>query len=165
MTKEIIRWILRIDDNDYLLSKQDAEELKDVACEDLLTIDELWSYYSRDKFGFSIQEEIWINASKDASVFADEVGWKTHLTQGSYDYDLRAPRGHLPSSNWLLKGYPINNPADKSPRIDNSANESPESQMPFAEYPTSNRAVRVRLIDSLDLPMAAYIEIPEKCTR
>jgi hypothetical protein len=61
---------------------------KSFPCEDLLTIDQLWVYYSNGKFGFSIQKKIWLDLGgkigidcKDEEIrkqFYAKVGWN-HL--------------------------------------------------------------------------------------
>ncbi|MFG3817543.1 GUN4 domain-containing protein [Limnothrix redekei] len=88
----------------------------------LITLDRLWRIYSRDRFGFSIQAQLW-NACKAKTCkpfnyfrdnlcrcFGDAVGWKVETYDGrhvsAYDfkrrakipYDLSAPIGHLPST-------------------------------------------------------------------
>lgn len=83
---------------------------------DLKIIDYLWLKYSKGKFGFSKQKEIWESLRKQkifwiAAKFCNIVGWskeeKRAISQylfpkSSYkqidelDYSLNAPEGHLP---------------------------------------------------------------------
>ncbi|MFN9205588.1 MAG: protein kinase domain-containing protein [Pseudanabaena sp.] len=61
------------------------DSIHDFSSEDLRTIDQLWVYYSHNKFGFSIQKKLWIECgggvsqythSQDAWVkLATETGW------------------------------------------------------------------------------------------
>ncbi|OCQ95437.1 hypothetical protein AMR42_02295 [Limnothrix sp. PR1529] len=88
----------------------------------LVAIDRLWRIYSRDRFGFSIQAQLWnactaetckpFNYSRQdlCHCFGDAVGWQVETYDGwhvpDYDfkrrtkipYDLSAPIGHLPST-------------------------------------------------------------------
>ena len=98
------------------------KEIENLPCPDLLKIDQLWRGYSGDRFGFSIQKDIYQNlgGGYDANfdirayrTFAFQVGWvnpqTTKQREGYYFYkDLKfkldqAPRGHLPafSATWI----------------------------------------------------------------
>lgn len=148
-TKEIIRWSIAIDNNNDLLDKDIIEEFREFPCEDLDTIDKLWSYHSNGHFGLRVQQAIWQDSSRDAVVFADKVGWEGARELKAYRDGLRGvSRGQLPSSYSLLQGYPINDPVA----------ENPELYKPRPGY-----ATRIVVPDTVDLPIAAYIEIPEAC--
>jgi hypothetical protein len=72
---------------------------------DLQTINTLWQLYSEDKFGFSVQREIWLGVGKMWDKMWPKIGWKngnnwTRYPQ-EFTWDLTAPRGHLPLSNQL----------------------------------------------------------------
>jgi hypothetical protein len=72
---------------------------------DLLSINALWRLYSGDKFGFSVQREIWLGVGKNWEKMWPKIGWKngnnwTRYPQ-EFTWDLSAPRGHLPLSNQL----------------------------------------------------------------
>ncbi len=72
---------------------------------DLRTIDELWVRYSQEKFGFSVQRQVWLSTGKNWDLLWDKIGWKkedewTRYPQG-FTWDLSAPKGHLPLSNQL----------------------------------------------------------------
>ena len=90
-------------------------ELKTIAefsCTDVRTIDFLWKKYSNDKFGFSLQQDVWqdVNQNGDSSTqtwrrFATKVGWKKGDVNSGSGYLLyeqlnfepkSAPVGHLP---------------------------------------------------------------------
>jgi len=89
----------------------EPEDLINFPCEELLTIDGLWVRYSNEKFGFSIQKEIYLKCGgkldgehhKEAwDKFCYEVGWK--MTSGRYSdviYNTSSPVGHLPARGWV----------------------------------------------------------------
>ncbi|GAL91250.1 serine/threonine kinase [Microcystis aeruginosa NIES-44] len=75
-------------------------------CEDLQIIDQLWLNYSQEKFGFSIQKQIFDqldNGQQYNDKLWDEfgliIGWRKENKNIRYDraiFDINAPRGHLP---------------------------------------------------------------------
>lgn len=80
-------------------------EVKTFPVTDLRTIDTLWRIYSEDKFGFSIQRQLWLSVGKNWDALWVNIGWKsgnewTRYPQG-FTWNLSAPRGHLPLSNQL----------------------------------------------------------------
>jgi WD40 repeat protein/tetratricopeptide (TPR) repeat protein len=94
------------------------EDIENLPCTDLLTIDRLWVKYSQGHFGFSIQKEIWqsVGGTKNADVeiyrsFCESVGWLIKNGRGlSYSeltFNTIAPVGHLPGAvlNWLWLSY------------------------------------------------------------
>ncbi|MBW4541588.1 MAG: GUN4 domain-containing protein [Myxacorys chilensis ATA2-1-KO14] len=88
--------------------KQDVDQ---IPCIDLHTIDHLWTTYSDDHFGFSSQKRIYLEVGGRVDgefyetawdKFAFKIGWR----QISYDYDqmifdVSAPKGHLPVCLWF----------------------------------------------------------------
>jgi serine protease Do len=90
----------------------ELKTIADFSCPDLRTIDSLWKKYSGNKFGFSLQQEVWqsVNQKGDFSTqtwrsFATQVGWKKgdvasgsgYLLYDQLDFDpTQAPVGHLP---------------------------------------------------------------------
>ncbi len=72
---------------------------------DMRTIDSLWRTYSEQKFGFSIQREIWLSVGKNWDKLWTKINWKTdnHWTRypQEFKWSLAAPKGHLPLSNQL----------------------------------------------------------------
>ncbi|OUL20087.1 hypothetical protein BV378_30265 [Nostoc sp. RF31YmG] len=65
------------------------EVIKKFPCEDLRTINQLWLHYSNNKFGFSVQKNIWINCGGTSELveydvfqmkvfqkFMDTIGWR-----------------------------------------------------------------------------------------
>jgi tetratricopeptide (TPR) repeat protein len=100
---------------DGWLREQDIEKFP---CIDLITIDKLWVKYSKGRFGFSIQKEIWENSGGTENAeyqiycnFSKRVGWGDGNTSWFYSCDLTfnntAPFGHLPGGllNWLWSCY------------------------------------------------------------
>ncbi len=87
----------------------DSESIKSFPCDDLRTIEQLWVKYSQGRFGFSVQQKIWLEVGgKDDYEYeteckwAERVGWQKGGRWLEYD-DLtfnnqQAPRGHLPVS-------------------------------------------------------------------
>ncbi|GCA77846.1 serine/threonine-protein kinase B [Microcystis aeruginosa NIES-2520] len=75
-------------------------------CEDLRIIDQLWLNYSQEKFGFSIQKQIFDQLDNGQQYndklwddFGLIIGWRKENKNIRYDraiFDINAPRGHLP---------------------------------------------------------------------
>jgi serine/threonine protein kinase len=79
------------------------QELTQLPCADLLTIDRLWVKYSKGHFGLSIQSQIYENVERDYGKFCDRIGWLTynpHNPSEGLQFKLSAPSGHLPSRIW-----------------------------------------------------------------
>ena len=78
-------------------------EIDRLPCEDLQTIDRLWSAYSQGRFGLSVQQQIYEACDGDYIEFCDRVGWSVARSasgERGLRYDRRAPVGHLPSRAW-----------------------------------------------------------------
>ena len=75
-----------------------------IPAEDLYKIDELWSHYSKKRFGFTIQSLIYEDTAGDYPKFCQEVGWLTYqpaLPNDGYTFTSQAPKGHLPSRRFI----------------------------------------------------------------
>ncbi|OLT60461.1 GUN4 domain-containing protein [Moorena bouillonii] len=91
------------------------ENFENFPCVDLKIIDKLWVNYSRGKFGYSVQHEIYKSIDrniagsriKDEQIirsilinFLDRIGWLTYGEIKDYNnmiFDpVKAPKGHLP---------------------------------------------------------------------
>lgn len=87
------------------------ENISDFPCGILLEVDALWLKYSRGKFGFRVQKEIWNRSRRRFENFAVKVGWcinGTWLQDSDLTYDISAPSGHLPSLNWVhIQGWAV----------------------------------------------------------
>ncbi|MGB3405550.1 MAG: serine/threonine-protein kinase [Microcoleaceae cyanobacterium] len=80
--------------------------LQELPCKDLKTINQLWIKYSQNRFGFSIQSQIYQEVAEDYGQFCVRVGWLTYHTQHpakSLQYRLSAPVGHLPFRHWIVQ--------------------------------------------------------------
>ena len=94
------------------------EDINNLPCEDLGTIDRLWRKYSGNHFGFSIQFQILTNC-ESINDFGSQVGWiEINISKSwTYKYDFRknpdtpsnlsAPPGHLPTTFSLGGGKEI----------------------------------------------------------
>ena len=51
----------------------DEESIKIFPCEDLRTIDQLWTHYSNSNFGFSIQKQLWLSCGGQIGKYKEEV--------------------------------------------------------------------------------------------
>lgn len=117
---ETIRVMLEIADREERgwLRQQDIHKLSD---KDIQTINQLWVKHSNDRFGFSVQRQIWLSLGGQPGQFnrtffnrfGKKVGWRVNndwLQYDNFNFTLGAPRGHLPSlrqpvheheNNWL----------------------------------------------------------------
>ena len=85
----------------------DPDSIKNFPCEDLRIIDRLWVKYSKGKWGFSVQKEIYesLGGIKDYNErvwynFCDRIGWRKgrkYLLYSDLTFNLEsAPMGQLP---------------------------------------------------------------------
>jgi serine/threonine protein kinase len=76
-------------------------DIEKISCVDLLTLDRLWMKYSKGRFGFSVQRQIYESLDGDYGRFCAVVGWQIpNPNSASFRYKLSAPMGHLPSCIW-----------------------------------------------------------------
>ncbi|MEO1124077.1 MAG: GUN4 domain-containing protein [Cyanobacteria bacterium J06639_16] len=82
----------------------------ELACEDLRMLDQLWLEHSDNRFGFSVQKEVYksvggtLENTRDRETaqpfllkFAEQVGWKEpDVWRFNQKLSLDAPKGHLP---------------------------------------------------------------------
>lgn len=87
-----------------------SEQIKNIPCTDLKTIDSLWVKYSNQKWGFSIQEKIYVDCSIEIdgrqpnddlwNQFSTCVGWRKNGEYQPYTSFIlnleTSPRGLLP---------------------------------------------------------------------
>lgn len=80
-------------------------EVSRIPVEDLRTIDQLWRAASEDRFGYSIQRQLWLGVNRNWERLWPLIGWKQghHWTRypDEFIWDRSAPKGHLPLSNQL----------------------------------------------------------------
>lgn len=92
------------------------EELKNFPCTVLRNIDQLWKSYSNDKFGLSVQQQIWRNItspSRNQNIatfhrFSNEVGWRQNdewLNYDNFTFSLKAQEGHFPSFGYGVQPF------------------------------------------------------------
>ncbi|MEB3177641.1 MAG: serine/threonine-protein kinase [Nostocaceae cyanobacterium] len=78
-----------------------TSDINKIPCADLLTIDHLWMKYSKGRFGFSVQRQIYESVDGDYGRFCAVVGWQIYNpNSATFKYKLSAPMGHLPSCIW-----------------------------------------------------------------
>jgi len=90
------------------------EDINNFPCQDLQTINQLWSEYSHGYFGFSVQQSIWseIGCQVDyetQKILGDRLGWRKQgnwldYDQLSFELSSTTPVGHLPAQ-WLYYDY------------------------------------------------------------
>lgn len=87
-------------------------EVDTLPVEDLRTINQLWLDHSQNKFGFSVQRQLWLSVGQNWDTLWPKIGWKQDKKWTRYPdefiWDLSAPRGHLPLSNQLRGVQVIN---------------------------------------------------------
>jgi hypothetical protein len=82
----------------------DSNQIHELPCEDLITLDRLWMYYSDGRFGFTPQRQIYESVKRDYLLFCDRVKWPPYYTSTlsqQIQYSEDAPQGHLPSRCWV----------------------------------------------------------------
>ncbi|MEB3290994.1 MAG: GUN4 domain-containing protein [Leptolyngbya sp.] len=97
----------------------DRDAVLQLPCVDLLTIDHLWSRYSRGRFGFKAQQRVYLQVDRRPGDFLRALDWRgsrLSLTGGikpykSLQFSSNAPPGHLPTWRWscpsLENGYDV----------------------------------------------------------
>lgn len=99
LTHRLLCFLVRRSTAGYLAYREIAK----LPCDDLQTIDRLWVKYSNRRFGFSVQRQIYEGVDRDYPTFCDRVGWpvaKSRSPSQTFQFNLRAPIGHLPSRTW-----------------------------------------------------------------
>ena len=80
-----------------------SSDIEHLPCEDLQIIDELWKKYSNQRFGFSVQKQIYDSLDGDYGKFCAAIGWNLPVSTSPVQklcFRLSAPVGHLPSHSW-----------------------------------------------------------------
>jgi hypothetical protein len=97
----------------------DHNAVRQLPCVDFLTIDHLWSRYSRGRFGFKAQHQVYHQMEQRPGNFLRALNWRSSrlsLTGGvkpykSLQFTGNAPPGHLPTWRWccpsLENGYTV----------------------------------------------------------
>ncbi|WP_161607242.1 GUN4 domain-containing protein [Prochlorothrix hollandica] len=98
----------------------EPEELLNFPWEELLKIDGLWRNYSNNRYGFSIQKEIYVKCGgkldgsypgdKLWTAFGKEVGWHVNdrwLGYSDLEWGGTGVLGHLPGGEWKGRGIVV----------------------------------------------------------
>ncbi|MEM6839179.1 MAG: GUN4 domain-containing protein [Cyanobacteria bacterium P01_C01_bin.120] len=84
-------------------------------CDDVRTIDQLWSRHSQGKFGFAAQYQAYAKQEQQPGDFLAAVGWLEGISIGGatflprpipyreLQFDLQALDGHLPTWRWAAE--------------------------------------------------------------
>jgi|JFJP01.1.fsa_nt_gi GUN4-like. len=94
-TRFILQKIGNVVNSNYL----NANDIFELSCIDLQTIDTLWLYYSNCHFGLTVQYQLWQESKQELNLFGEWVGWckrGVFIRESELIYDLTAPPGHLP---------------------------------------------------------------------
>lgn len=103
----------------HTMEPLNRDDILQLPCVDLLTIDHLWSRYSHGRFGFSAQQQVYLQADRRPMDFLRALDWRgarISLTGGikpykSLQFSGNAPLGHLPTWRWccpsLENGYTV----------------------------------------------------------
>ena len=90
----------------------EGDAIRQLNCMDMQTIDALWSRYSRGKFGFAMQHQVYVQNERRADEFLVAVGWQEAAGIGNVNlfqrrkpyrelqFDPEAETGHLPTWRW-----------------------------------------------------------------
>ena len=82
-------------------------EVKTIPSTDLRTMDALWTAYSRGRYGFSVQRQLWVAEKRRWGPFFTRVGWTMGANKAyrkfpsEFLWQADAPKGHLPLTNCL----------------------------------------------------------------
>lgn len=77
----------------------EAKELQKISYSDFHIIDWLWRKYSQEKFGFTIQFQIFQDVNNDEDDFREKVDWFEAFSQelyGKKEFNLSLSKGYLP---------------------------------------------------------------------
>jgi hypothetical protein len=111
--QETVKLILSIAGQTNVENLRPAE-IERLDCSELQVIDRLWSIYSNDRFGFSVQAKIYqdLGGSKQSTIeqntglieqWGDRLGWRKNgnwLKCSDLDYSEKAVEGGLPGLWW-----------------------------------------------------------------
>ncbi|NES96350.1 MAG: GUN4 domain-containing protein [Desertifilum sp. SIO1I2] len=76
------------------------EDVARISIHHLTTLDRLWLEFSGDRFGFSVQQQVWHETEENYTQFGDRIGWRhsdSWLDYSDLTFHLQAPAGHLPA--------------------------------------------------------------------
>ena len=111
--KETVRLILAIAGQENIENLR-PEEIASIDCSELQVIDRLWLNYSGDRFGFSVQAQIYqeLGGNEQSTIerdtalieqWGDKLGWRKSgnwIKCSDLDYSEDAAKGGLPGLWW-----------------------------------------------------------------
>ena len=94
------------------------EDIQKFPCNAIMVVDRLWQKYSNNRFGYSVQLQIYQNLggsmdtiraqeNKYLQLVSEKIGWRVNNKLVEYDdfnFSLEAPEGALPG-NWWKSPY------------------------------------------------------------
>jgi hypothetical protein len=113
-TTKLMLQEVQVENRDYLL----ADEIKKIPCQNLQKINQLWTNYSGERFGFSVQKRIWnqvciqsggLKNYETYQRFGRRVGWLAEENSEWREWKQltfnleNAPEGHLPGLSMFFK--------------------------------------------------------------
>ncbi|MEM1425339.1 MAG: GUN4 domain-containing protein [Cyanobacteria bacterium P01_H01_bin.130] len=99
MTRELLATSVGVPANG-VLTPDDWQRVPET---DLRTMDNLWRYWSGDRFGFTVQAQLWCESGANYEKFCDRVGWRQGdgwIYRDELQGDRSAPVGHWPAIAW-----------------------------------------------------------------
>lgn len=78
------------------------QDILDLPCADMAMLNRLWQTYSKGRFGFMVQLQLFVAMEEDYGAFCRQVGWPVHRSanHGYLNPKLTATPGHFPSRRW-----------------------------------------------------------------
>jgi len=107
----------------------DKSQIYQLPCEDLQIVDRLWMQYSQDRFGFSVQKQIYGSVKGDYVRFCDRINWPTYnsaTASGQFKFSYKSPPGHLPSRSWVGGVHWLRHMDAMSARLTECSNKIPK---------------------------------------
>ena len=107
---------------------------------DMKTIDNLWTFYSDGRFGFSVQRKIWVGQRRQWAKFFKQIDWLNDEKNDAYRkwpeefiWKKEAAKGHMPLTSALrgtqLLEALLEHPAFAPPAKPKSAAEQAAEQL------------------------------------
>ena len=154
-----------------VLAGEDAEdrgwvyftEVKQFPVKDLKTIDNLWTFYSDGKFGFSVQRKIWIGKKRQWAKFFKEIDWVQGENNAyrkwpeEFIWKKEAKKGHMPLTN-ALRGTQLLNALLEHPAF--APRPSPRTRRTRQPKPWSRWAITSRRLWAAACPVSRASRSP-----
>jgi len=93
----------------------DKEQVENLPCEELRTLDQLWFQGTGGRFGFSVQKNLYWQLqgnfdhdNENWRIFCTRIGWRKNNRMVSYkdlNFTIWAPEGHLPMLGFQFWGF------------------------------------------------------------